>query len=380
MKMWLWSLCLVFASAEVFFSETFDAGWQKRWVESSWRQDGGKFKQSAGLWSVDPQKDIGIQTSTDYRFYSISSKFPAVSNRDRDLVVSFTVKHEQGLDCGGGYIKLLADGFDQTNFGGETPFLIMFGPDICGGDRKTHLLLPYEGKNFLPNKKFRVESDMFTHEYTAIIRPDNTFSVLIDGYEIAGGALEDYYDLLPQKFIVDQAAERPADWVDEPMVEDPADKKPAGFDDIPEYIPDPTASQPDDWEEGEWIAPQIRNPAFTGEWHARMIPNPNYKGPWSAPKVPNPAYKPDPNLYVIDSIGGVGIEIWQVRSGSIFDNIFIGDSVAEAKQFSKEQFEHRKKGEQDAKAQFDEAQEYIREDLKERVLEDSPDDYEREEL
>jgi calreticulin len=381
--MWLVTLSLVvLTSAEVFFKEIFDAGWQSRWVESSWRTDGsqGKFKQSSGLWSVDPQKDVGIQTSADYRFYGISAKFPAASNRDRDLVVSFTVKHEQGLDCGGGYIKLLPAGFDQANFGGDTPFFIMFGPDICGGDRKTHLLLPYQGKNYLPNKKLRVESDMYTHEYTAVIKPDNTFYVTIDSIEIAAGNIEDYYDILPAKSIVDADAVRPEDWVDDPMIADPEDKKPQGWDDIPEFIPDPSASMPEDWEEGHWEPPRIRNPSFVGDWRPRMIPNPNYKGPWQAPKVANPEYQSDPNLYVIDSFGGVGIEIWQVRSGSIFDNIYIGDSIADAKQFSKDQFDHRKKGEPEAKIQFDEAQDYIRQDLKERVVEETEDDFEHEEL
>jgi len=31
------------------------------------------------------------------------------------------VKHEQDLDCGGGYIKLLEGTVDQKNFGGAPP-------------------------------------------------------------------------------------------------------------------------------------------------------------------------------------------------------------------------------------------------------------------
>jgi len=54
----------------------------------------------------------------------------------------------------------------------------------------------------------------------------------------------------------------------------------------------------------------IPNPEFKGEWKPKMIPNPKYKGAWVHPKVPNPEYKADENLYVMDKIGGVGIEIW----------------------------------------------------------------------
>lgn len=42
----------------------------------------------------------------DARFYALSAKFPeAFSNEGKTLVVQFTVKHEQSIDCGGGYVK-----------------------------------------------------------------------------------------------------------------------------------------------------------------------------------------------------------------------------------------------------------------------------------
>lgn len=64
----------------------------------------------------------GIQTSEDYRFFAISAEFPEFSNKDKTLVFQFAVKHEQKLDCGGGYMKLLSDGIDQKKFGGDTPY------------------------------------------------------------------------------------------------------------------------------------------------------------------------------------------------------------------------------------------------------------------
>ncbi|RRT74139.1 hypothetical protein B296_00024124 [Ensete ventricosum] len=44
------------------------------------------------------------------------------SNKDKTLVLQFSVKHEQKLDCGGGYIKLLSGEIDQKKFGGDTPY------------------------------------------------------------------------------------------------------------------------------------------------------------------------------------------------------------------------------------------------------------------
>lgn len=51
----------------------------------------------------------GIQTSQDAKFYGISAKFDeSFSNEDKTLVIQFQVKHEQTIDCGGGYVKVRA--------------------------------------------------------------------------------------------------------------------------------------------------------------------------------------------------------------------------------------------------------------------------------
>lgn len=48
------------------------------------------------------------------------------------------------------------------------------------------------------------------------------------------------------------------------------------------------------------------------------------------PQIANPAYAPDATLYSFPSFGAVGIEVWQVKAGTIFDNILVTDSIAEA--------------------------------------------------
>ncbi|KAL6964658.1 hypothetical protein U1Q18_035715 [Sarracenia purpurea var. burkii] len=111
-------------SAKVFFEERFDDGWEDRWVKSDWKKDentAGEWNYTSGKWHGDPN-DKGIQTSEDYRFYAISAEFPEFSNKDKTLVFQFSVKHEQKLDCGGGYMKLLSSGIDQKKFGGDTPY------------------------------------------------------------------------------------------------------------------------------------------------------------------------------------------------------------------------------------------------------------------
>lgn len=63
---------------------------------------------SPGKWfSKQNVISTGIQTSQDAKFYGISAKFEEpFSNEDKTLVIQFQVKHEQNIDCGGGYVKV----------------------------------------------------------------------------------------------------------------------------------------------------------------------------------------------------------------------------------------------------------------------------------
>jgi len=150
------------------------------------------------------------------------------------------------------------------------------------------------------------------------------------------GHLEDHFEFLEPKMIKDPSARKPADWVDESEIDDPDDKKPEDFPD--RYMIDPNAKMPKDWNEAEdglWDPPRIWNDKYTGEWKPRRIRNPLYKGEWPHPMIPNPNYEKDDTLYHCKHIGGVGIEVWQVTSGTFFDNIFVGDSVEEANEHKK---------------------------------------------
>jgi len=332
---------IVFASATVYFKETFDKNWESRWVKSTNKESEGsqgKWEVSAGSFYGDAEADKGLRTTEDARFYQISAKFPEFSNKDKTLVVQYSVKHEQNIDCGGGYLKILPAGLDQPKFHGDSPYNIMFGPDICGySTKKVHLIFNYKGKNHLIKKDVKCESDEFTHLYTLYLRPDNTYEIHIDGKEVAKGNLKEDWDMLLPKEIKDPKASKPEDWVDDKQIPDPNDKKPEGWDDIPKEISDPSASKPEDWDDeldGEWERPLINNPEFKGEWQPKMIENPEYKGEWVHPMVPNPDYFDDNTLYSFGSNSYVGFEIWQVKAGTIFDNILITDDPAEAEKLA----------------------------------------------
>jgi len=328
-------LFVALASATTYFSDDFSSGDLSKWAQSTAKPAGerGSIGLSEGKWATDKAAETGLKTLEDARFYVYSATFPEFTNTGKDLVLQYTVKHEQQIDCGGAYLKLHPAGLNQASYTGDSVYNIMFGPDICGGTKRTHFILTKKDKNYLIKNDIPCESDTFTHTYTLILKPDNTFRVLIDGQEKRAGNIEDEFDILEPKQINDPAQSKPADWVDEAQIDDPNDVKPEGYDDIKPTIIDPEATKPEDWDDeldGEWEAPTITNPEFKGPWRAKRIDNPAYKGPWVHPQIDNPAYAPDATLYSFPSIGAIGLEVWQVKAGTIFDNILVTDSIAEA--------------------------------------------------
>lgn len=327
-------MCLVasLASAKVYFHESFDNG-NSNWVDSTSKSDFGKFTVTAGDFSGDEEINKGLKTSQDARFYASSVAMPeTVSNEGKDLVVSLSVKHEQGLDCGGGYIKVMPE-MDQKSFNGDSEYFLMFGPDKCGYNNKVHIIFNYKGKNLLWKKEPRYPDDKLTHVYTLVVKPDNTYALYIDQEQKESGSLEADWAFLEPKEIDDPEDKKPADWVDDAQMDDPEDKKPEDWDSEPEKIVDPDAKQPEDWDEeedGKWEAPMVPNPKYKGAWSPKRIPNPAYKGAWKPKQIPNPKYEADDKLYMIRKpLSVIGIDVWQVKSGSIFDNIVIGDNLDE---------------------------------------------------
>jgi len=344
MRFFLLAALIAVAAAKVHFSERFDSSYSSRWVTSNWKKSegtSGEWAHVAGPYHGDAEEDKGIQTSQDARFYAISSAIAEpFSNNGKTLVFQFQVRFPQSIDCGGGYVKLLPT-LDQAGFNGDSDYSIMFGPDICGTTKRTHFILNYKGKNHLIKREIRAETDKISHVYTMILNPDNTYEVRIDGVKAQSGSLSDDWDLLAPKTIKDPAQSKPADWVDEAMIDDPADTKPEGYDNIVKTIADPAAAKPADWDDeadGAWEAPQIDNPEYKGEWRAKRIANPAYKGAWVHPEIANPDYVEDPNLHSFAKIGYVGIELWQVKAGTIFDNIIVTDDIVEAENLMAETY------------------------------------------
>lgn len=105
---------------------------------------------------------------------------------------------QNGLDCGGGYIKIYeaTEDFNASAVTPNTPYIIMFGPDHCGSTDKVHFILRFRNpatdtweEKHLTNAP-RPASDKLSHLYTLIIRADGTFTIKIDNKDVRSGSRE----------------------------------------------------------------------------------------------------------------------------------------------------------------------------------------------
>ncbi|XP_008807839.1 calnexin homolog [Phoenix dactylifera] len=377
------SFVLQIWASDPLFYESFDETFEGRWIVSDKEDYQGVWKHSKS----EGHEDYGLLVSEKARKYAIVKELDEpVTLKDGTIVLQYETRLQNGLECGGAYLKYLRPqdaGWAPKEFDNESPYSIMFGPDKCGSTNKVHFILkhknPKTGKYVEHHLKYppSVPSDKLSHVYTAILKPDNELRILIDGEEKKKAnflSADDFEPaLIPPETIPDPDDKKPEDWDERPKIPDPDAVKPDDWDedappeiededavkpegwldDEPEEIDDPEAAKPEDWddeEDGEWETPKIdnpkceaapgcgewkrpmkKNPAYKGKWHAPLIDNPDYKGIWKPQQIPNPDYfeldKPD-----FEPIAAIGIEIWTMQDGVLFDNILIAtdEKVAES--------------------------------------------------
>ena len=85
------------------------------WVQSMTKgAEAGKFVLTASKFYADGKLNQGAQTSQDASFYGMSAEF-------KPMGIQLTVKNEQNIDCGGGYVKLFDCKRDQAAMHRESP-------------------------------------------------------------------------------------------------------------------------------------------------------------------------------------------------------------------------------------------------------------------
>jgi len=393
-----------------YFAEHFDDATTLgvKWTKSQAKKDGmdSEIAKYDGEWSVEAAAkealvgDLGLVLKSKAKHAAVAARLRKPFTFDEKvLIVQYELNFQDGQECGGGYLKLLADtpGLDLRQFTDKTPYSIMFGPDKCGSDSKLHFIFNHQNpKTKVVEEKHckKVEGkergtfeEVFKnkrpHLYRLLIRPDNTFEISVDYQIVNHGSLLDSFtppvnppaeiddpnDSKPKDWderekIQDPDAEKPEDW-DETQprqIEDEDAAKPSGWlDDEPEMVPDPDAEMPEDWDaemDGDWEPPMIDNPACTsaagcgvwtrpmkdnplykGKWFAPMINNPNYQGKWKPQTIPNPDYFMDETPYKMKPIGAVGIELWSMSKDIYFDNILITDNLEQADKWAQDTFD-----------------------------------------
>ncbi|XP_072519938.1 calnexin isoform X3 [Salminus brasiliensis] len=389
----------VTAPTQAHFAETFDAhSLDRKWVLSRALREGETDGQKYdGEWVIEEPKNQvlagnkGLVLKSPGHHHAIAAYLRTVYHfRDKPLCLQYEVLFQNGIDCGGAYIKLLAysDDLRLSQLNDATPYTIMFCPDKCGSTYKVHFIFRHRNPLTGTYEEKHVRqpeadlSDYFTdhspHLYTLTVYPDNTFEILIDQTLVKKGSLledmdppvvppheiEDPEDRKPtdwddRSHIPDLTVTKPHDWDDEApqLIPDPTAQRPAGWIEEGEpFVPDPEAQPPHDWSEdmdGEWEAPLIANPAcaeaagcgpwkppmvpnpaYKGKWKAPMIDNPNYQGKWQPRMIPNPAYFEDPQPFKMSPVGAVGFELWSLTGDVLFDNILVCDNLETAKRWT----------------------------------------------
>jgi len=383
-------------SGDAFFADPFanteaiGAAWK---LSTSAKGDGSKFD---GVWAIEANsanpEDLGLVVKSKAKHHAISAKLPksvdfsALHSEQKPFVVQYEVKYQDSMECGGSYLKLVAEAeeeFSSEAFNDKSTYSIMFGPDKCGLDSKLHFIINFknpvngevEEKHAKASSSIKeIFSDGKSHLVTLVLDYDGSFEMLVDQSNVNSGNIMENMtpSINPPAEIDDPSDSKPEDWDDKQKIPDPMASKPEDWDEEapkfiadedavmpedwlenePEVIPDPAAAQPEDWdteEDGEWEAPtvenpkcasgncgpwtrpQIPNPAFKGKWAPPMIENPNYSGVWAPRKIANPGFFEDKTPFAsLMPITAVGLELWTMTKDIMFDNIILTDSRSTA--------------------------------------------------
>merc|ERR1712212_1320538 len=73
-------------------------------------------------------------------------------------------------------------------------------------------------------------------------------------------------------------------------------------------------------------------------------------------EIDNPEYTPDSKLYRKENVCIVGLDLWQVKSGTIFDNFLVSDDIEEAKKIGEETWGVTKDAEKKMKEEQDDVE------------------------
>ncbi|KAI3380913.1 hypothetical protein SNEBB_006229, partial [Seison nebaliae] len=366
---------------------------ERQWIKSEEvrSKSGENNEKYEGEWKIEEclsqsligNKGLVLKSKAKHHAIAKNLKKPFEFHKEKPFILSYQVKFQNSLECGGAYIKLVSLDEQINSWNGKllkesTPYSIMFGPDKCGNQIMLHFIIRYKNKKTgeieekhgkHPEKIESFFTDGRTHVYTLIIKSDGKYEIRIDNIVYSSGNIVDDLtpSLLPSKLISDPNEKKPDDWDDREMIDDDEAEKPDDWDeteseqiqdvtaikpdgwleDENKFIPDPQSKQPEDWDSqidgewepklienskcsigcGEWTAPMIKNPKYRGKWIRPKKKNPDYKGIWSPKMIENPQWYHEEHPNVLTPFIAVALELWSITTDSFFDNFFIGNDL-----------------------------------------------------
>ncbi len=107
-----------------------------------------------GIWVIESSADVvlegdrGLVLKSKAKHSAISKRLkkPFQFSNKKPLVIQYEVKFQNPMDCGGAYVKLIAQdaNLKLEEFHDKTGFSVMFGPDKCGTENKYHFIVRYK--------------------------------------------------------------------------------------------------------------------------------------------------------------------------------------------------------------------------------------------
>ncbi|XP_028815762.1 calnexin-like isoform X2 [Denticeps clupeoides] len=344
---------------EAHFAETFDSDpLDRNWIRSmAVKKVDEELYNYDGQWALEEQaseqasaRNRALVLKSPGRHHAISAYLRSVySFTDKPLCLQYEVQFQKGVECGGAYIKLLTDVSSLRLESCDRP--IRGEARTAARDGPQGVLHRPQPTSLHPAKGSLLEDmDPPVNPPRDILDPDDS--------------KPESWDDRP--LIPDPRATKSLDWDEETprLIPDPSAQKPLGWlvGEEP-FIPDPEARPPVDWSEemdgaweaplisnpmcaeasgcGPWTPPTIPNPAYRGKWKPPMIDNPNYQGKWQPRSIPNPAYFEDLQPFRMSPVAAVGLELWSLTGGVLFDNILLCDSLDVAQRWTQDTWGQR---------------------------------------
>ncbi|KAL0245136.1 hypothetical protein GEMRC1_009216 [Eukaryota sp. GEM-RC1] len=112
-----------------------------KWIVSSNPKFGGKWsveyaQEPAG---IPHEKGLVIKTAAAHHAIFTNLEQPLVLSEE-PLVFQYEVRYQKHpISCAGTYMKLLRSSPNESDFTADTPYTVMFGPDVCGSS-KVHFI------------------------------------------------------------------------------------------------------------------------------------------------------------------------------------------------------------------------------------------------